>query len=162
MAPEHWALKDIIQELTIDGYRIIVETFQPCHLWFRWTTVEPQEHLIPRVVRGLPIVSDKRFCFVAFKDNEQEEEGDTLEHTFIKEPWPGCETRWFYFHGTIAGNSSPSTSAILKKHRPSGLLFIEEYTYEGWVPAYLFKEEYTLDPYPPLPSKIFTEPYTWG
>ena len=62
-------------------------------------------------------MTDKYFCFDAYEDNEQEEAGDTLQHTFIKEPWPVCQTRFFYFHGTINGIASPSTSPILKKHR---------------------------------------------
>ena len=118
MAKPHWALSDIHQILTDTGYKIIVWTFQPCHLWFRWTTIEPEEHIIPRILRGVPLMSDKRFCFVAYKDNEQEEDGDTYVHTFLKEPWPVCETRFFYFHGTISSESSPSTSCIFKKHRP--------------------------------------------
>ena len=114
----NWAIQDIQQILSVTGYIIIVTTFQACHLWMRWTTTEPEEHIIPRTLRGVPIQSDKRFCFVNFIDNEQKEAGDTLIHTFVKEPWAICETRWFYFHGRVAGETSPSTSAIFKKHRP--------------------------------------------
>lgn len=117
MAQPHWALKNIHQEVTDTGYEILVWSFQPCHLWMRWTTLEPQEHIVPRIIRGLSVPSDKRFCFVAYHDNEQEEGGDTYLHTFIKEPWPHCQTRWFYFHGRVGSEHSPSTSAIFKKHR---------------------------------------------
>jgi len=43
----------------------------------------PQKHAKPVERRGLFWMWDARFCFVAFCDVEQEEEGDTLTHTFI-------------------------------------------------------------------------------
>lgn len=115
--PNRWALYHIVQTLTATGYKIEIWTKQPCHLFMRWSLKEPQEHIIPRTIRGLSLPTDKRFCFVAYHDNEQEEAGDTYNHTFIKEPWASCETRYFYFHGTMSGAASPSTSAIFSKHR---------------------------------------------
>ena len=123
-------------------------TFHPCHLWMRWSTVEPQEHLIPVIVRGLPLKTDKRFCFVAYQDNEQTEGGDTYVHVFLKEPWPHCETRWFYFHGTMSAEYSPSTSAIFKKHREAP---------EFWR---IILEPWTLDLEPPHLTRIILEPWT--
>ena len=61
--------------------------------------------------------ADKYFCFDTYTDNQQKEAGDTLIHTFIKKNWPICQTRYFYFHGTIDGAPSPSTTAIFKKHQ---------------------------------------------
>jgi len=112
-----WSIEKIEQILTATGYKIVVTTDVPCHLYMRWTTVKPQEHLIPVERRGLFLHSDKYFCFDAYKDNQQEEDDDTIVHTFIKEPWPACQTRYFYFHGTISGIASPSTSPIFTKHR---------------------------------------------
>jgi len=83
----------------------------------RWSTNPPWIHHIPILQRGIFLHTDIKICFTVFDDNQQEEAGDTTIHTFIKEPWPVCETRWFYFHGTIAGQPTPSTSAIFKKHR---------------------------------------------
>lgn len=60
--------------------------------------------------------ADKYFCFDVYEDNEQEEAGDTITHTFIKPDWPVCQTRFFYFHGRIDGEPSPSTTAIFKQH----------------------------------------------
>jgi len=113
----HWALKDITYEVTATGVQIKVFTFQPCHLWLRWTLTYPQEHSIPVIRRGLPIHSDKRFCFVSYHDNEQAEGDDTYIHTFLKEPWAHCETRFFYFHGRMGGERSKSTSCIFSYHR---------------------------------------------
>ena len=112
-----WALKDIQQEVTIIGMKIVMVTFQPCHLWMRWSLIEPKQHIIPVLKRGVPFHADKYFCFDSYHDNEQAEAGDTLTHTFIKQPWAHCETRWFYFWGTIGGEASPSESPIFKKHR---------------------------------------------
>jgi len=115
--PDHWALLTYEPTRTATGYRIVITTDVASHLWMRWTTVLPQEHLIAVRRRGVVFRSDKYFCFDVFTDNEQEEAGDTLEHTFIKEPWPICETRYFYFIGNIAGVESPSTTAIFTLHR---------------------------------------------
>lgn len=117
MPGDKWFIKSIEQNLTADGYIIVIQTDVPSHLWMRWTVVLPHEHLIQRTKRGLAFLVDKYFCFDVYEDNEQEEAGDTLVHTFIKEPWPVCETRYFYFHGEISGVPSKSTTTIFKKHR---------------------------------------------
>ncbi|MBA7589986.1 hypothetical protein ES708_32085 [subsurface metagenome] len=62
-------------------------------------------------------MSGVRWCFVNWKENEQEEPGDTLVHTFIKPDWPVCQTRWFYFLGTKQAEESPSASPIFHLHR---------------------------------------------
>lgn len=117
VANQHWAIKSIAYELTATGVKVVATSIQPCHLWMRWSITYPQVHKIPRYRRGIWLFDDHRFCFVVFVDNEQEEAGDTYIHTFIKEPWPVCQTRYFYFHGKVDGNSSPSTSAIFSYHR---------------------------------------------
>lgn len=139
MPTQHWAIFTIGQVLTATGYILIVVTDVPCHLYMRWTTTEPQYHSKPVLRRGRQFATDRRFCFVVFEDNEQEEPGDTLVHTFIKEPWPVCETRWFYFHGTIAGNPSPSTSPIFNKHR-------------AYAPPPPITETFYPDPHPEVTS----------
>lgn len=117
MPTQRFAVLTIEQILTATGYKIIVTTDVPCHLWMRWSLVEPEIHKIPILKRGVYIHADIRICFVVYTDNEQEEDGDTIIHTFIKEPWPTCETRYFIFWGTINGEPSPSTSGIFTKHR---------------------------------------------
>lgn len=58
------------------------------------------------------LIGDVYFCFTAYKDLEQEEAGDTYIHTFTLTPWPAGDTRYFYFHGEMAGVPAPSTSPI--------------------------------------------------
>ena len=147
MSNPHWALKNIHQEVTGTGYKILVWSFQPCHLWLRYTLFEPQEHIKPRTLRGVSLLTDKRFCFVAYHDIEQVEGLDTYLHTFTLEPWPHCQTRWFYFHGKMGGEYSPSTSAIFKKHRiqppiPQEITIIS-HTADGAIATY-FKNSYAL------------------
>ncbi|MBA7707830.1 hypothetical protein ES703_116713 [subsurface metagenome] len=83
------------------------------------TTTPPRKHALPSYRRGLYLQGDIRFCFVVYEDNEQDEPGDTLIHTFNKPAWPICETRWFYFIGTIAGVPVVSESPIFTFHFPA-------------------------------------------
>lgn len=102
---------------TLTGLKIVLGTNVPCHLYLYWTTTEPLKHPLTRVRRGLAVPWYTRYCFVNYHENEQEEPGDTLYHTFIKEPWPVCETRWFTIRGNIDEELSPSVGPIFKKHR---------------------------------------------
>jgi len=128
----HWACRDLEQIQLLDGFKFIVHTDVPCHLWLRYTTTPPRRHSKPIYRRGVYFRGDIRFCFVTYKDNEQDEEGDTLVHTFHKHNWPICETRYFYFHGTIWGEASLSVTAIFEKHfQKKGYLLA---FYEPWSP----------------------------
>ena len=161
MTTPRWHIKNILQILTLTGYKIIITSNTPAHLYMRWSNETWRLHLRTGIVRGLTKLFIPYYCFTVYEDNEQEEAGDTLEHTFIKEPWAGCETRYFYFWGTIGGEPSPSNTCCFIKHRPLGLLFVENYNLEEWLPVGpLFTEEYTID-YPPDFTLLFTEAYTW-
>lgn len=112
----HWAPLDVQEEKLPDGFTIVVYTDTPCHLWCRITKEKPLKHTLPSRRRGTFLQGEVNFCFVVYDDNEQEEAGDTLIHTFIKPSWPHCETRWCYFIGTIDSQPSNSTSAIFPYH----------------------------------------------
>ncbi|GAH20063.1 unnamed protein product, partial [marine sediment metagenome] len=114
-----WGGLDLQYEYLDDGWKLTLHTDVPCHLWCRMTTTPPRKHSMPSMRRGLRISGDIRFCFVVYEDNEQEEPGDTLIHTWLKDNWPYCETRWFYFIGTIYSDPSPSETAIYKFHFPA-------------------------------------------
>lgn len=111
-----FSVRSLTQTQLIDGFKIVVTTNTPIHLYMRWTTVKPQYHTIPVYRRGLLMHGDRYVCFVAYKENEQEEVGDTLIHTFIKTAWPDCQTRWFYFWGKVGAMVCRSTSAVFEKH----------------------------------------------
>lgn len=115
--PPRWALLSITYFITATGYRIVVFTDTPAHLFMRWTNKEIQVHQDPFFRRGTVVSTRPRYCVVAYEDNEQDEVGDTYTHTFIKEPWLTCETRWFYFWGTVSGAFSPSESPLFSRHR---------------------------------------------
>jgi len=112
----NFAVQDQIYFEEGTGLKIVVTTDRPCHLYMRWTLTEPEVHSKVLYRRGIAMHTDKRFCFVTYHENEQEQQGDTLIHTFIKPGWPVCQTRYFYFLGTRAGEQLPSTSALFKKH----------------------------------------------
>ena len=115
----HWSLLDLQYEYLDDGFKLVATTDVPCHLYCRMTTTPPRKHALPSYRRGLYLQGDIRFCFVVYEDNEQDESGDTLTHTWNKSAWPICETRWFYFVGTQGGTPSVSETAIFKFHFPA-------------------------------------------
>lgn len=116
---EHWYLKDLQYTYLDDGFTLVATTDVPCHLFCRMTSTPPRKHALPSYRRGLYLQGDIRFCFVVYEDNEQDEAGDTLIHTFVKDAWPVCERRWFYFIGNILGFPSPSESPIFEFHFPA-------------------------------------------
>lgn len=113
----HFAILSIEYATTATGIKIITTTNTPCHAFCYRTAEEPQKHLIPILSRGVELHTQLQYCFVAWHENEQEEAGDTTEHTFIIEPWPVCETRWLTFRAKIAGLWAASVSPIFKRHR---------------------------------------------
>jgi len=113
----HFVVRSLTSTYTPAGVLVTCYTNYPCHLWMRWTAIIPQKHVNTKMVRGAPIGTYIDQCFVVYKDLEQNEPGDTSTHTFTAEPWPGCETRWFYFWGTVQSVLSPSASAIFSYHR---------------------------------------------
>jgi len=121
MELNRWYINNLIIENTFSGVKLVAYTDVPCHLTMRWTLIPPNITRRVRSTRGLNTLGDYEYCFDVWHDNEQLEPGDTLIHTFIKEPWAICETRWFYFWGTVNTYYSPSTSPIFKYHRAEGI-----------------------------------------
>lgn len=148
--PDKWAAEDLEQIPVPDGYTFLLHTDQPCHLWLRYTLKQPRRHSKPIYLRGTYLRGDIRFCFVNFIEVEQEETGDTLDHTWTLLDWPICQTRWFYYHGQIGGINTPSVSPIFVKHRP--VLFNVRLFHEPWT--------YPSPP-PPTMASIFDEPWDW-
>ncbi|MBA7573712.1 hypothetical protein ES708_15510 [subsurface metagenome] len=131
MPPPRWFLKSINYEITADGVIITITTDVGCHLACRLTTLNPRIHLDPLFKRGVALRAMPRYCFAAYLENWQEEPGNTLTHTFIKEPWPVCETRWFYFYGYVAAVYSPSESPLLSFHRTAPPQTVTFYPHAG-------------------------------
>ncbi|MBA7590331.1 hypothetical protein ES708_32446 [subsurface metagenome] len=101
-----------------------IETNNPCHLTCYYTDKKPGSHRTARNQRGLTLPWGVYYCFVAWQSVEQTEPGDTLTHTFEIPDWSYCQTKWFAFRGTVAGEASPSVSCIFKKHHPGTLPFL--------------------------------------
>ena len=113
---EHWYIIDWAQTLALDSVTIVAETNRACHLWLRYTLIEPEKHHNAIMRRGAPIGTHIDQCFVVGHDIEQNELGDTTTHTFAVPDWPVCQTRWFYLWGQQAGIDSPSLSPVFEKH----------------------------------------------
>lgn len=85
-------------------------------MFLRWTAIEPVYHVHPKMRRGLAVNSDGKYCFVEYQDLEQNEEGDTLVHTFDFPGWYACLWRWWYFWATAAELPTPSNTPMYKAH----------------------------------------------
>lgn len=120
------------------GFDITLVTDVPSHLYLYWTDKEPWVHRRASVQRGLAVPWHSYWCFVVWHIIEQEEAGDTTTHTFIWRGWQVCQTKWFRFHGTIAGQPSPSDSPIFHLH----------YTFVPPVPGMM--EECIIDKWPDI------------
>lgn len=142
MAILYWALSNIEQEQIEGGFKITTTSDVPCHQWLRYTWIAPKKHLSVIERRGLLTWYNARFCFVAYHDIEQEEAGDTYEHTFIWTNWISCQTKWFYFWATLMGIKCFSTSCIFSKHYYAPTIFTapatlsDGYAYSGWHTGY--------------------------
>lgn len=108
----NWAPAGLTYIPLLDGVRFCLATSVPCHLTCYWTDVEPRKHRTTRVVRGLDVPWNTYYCFVAWREVEQTEPGDSLYHTFDLTPWPLGETRYFTFRGEVDDIQSPSVGPI--------------------------------------------------
>jgi len=118
---EHIAPVNIFYTHYPNGLYIVLHTSVPCHLSCYHTDKKPLQHHTSRVVRGLLLPWGSYFCFVAWKQVEQTESGDTLYHTFQIHPWGPLHTKWLTFRGNIANELSPSVGPIFKHWHPGGL-----------------------------------------
>ncbi len=162
------SVRDIDFHSSSDGVRIRVTTDVASHLWLRLSSKHPWVHRKPSLRRGVAFAEDVRFCFTVFEDNEQEETGDTLNHTWWKPNWPICTTKWLYVWGMRAGETCVSTTAPFKYHNDGispvphvALLLLEPWT--GYYPPpptfeLVFLEPWTL--YSPGMEELFVEPWT--
>lgn len=129
---DRWALLNIEQQIILGGYKIVLTTDRPCHLWLYWSNHPPWVHREATTRRGLTLPWDAYWCYVAWHKIEQQEPGDTLIHTFTWGEWQSCQTKYFRFHGTIGGVESPSDSPIFSKHYPFLTTFTTSVN-DGWV-----------------------------
>jgi len=113
---DRWFPLDVQQVVNSDGYTITLTTDVAAHLFLFYTFKEPWTHRVSVNERGLLVPWWAYWCYVSWIIVEQDEPGDTLEHTFQITGLVTCNHIWFRFHGTIAGNSSPSASPIFHKH----------------------------------------------
>ncbi|MBA7633840.1 hypothetical protein ES703_41411 [subsurface metagenome] len=115
---QHFAVLEVSYLHKPTSIVITCRTNNPCHLTLYYTEKEPVRHATSLVKRGLAVPWGAYFCFVAWNSVEQQEAGDTLIHTFEVPDWSYCQTKWFTFRGTVAGELSPSVTALLKHHHP--------------------------------------------
>lgn len=166
--PCHFSVRDIDFHPSITGVRIRVTTDVPCHLYVRLSYKPPWIHKKPSYRRGIWLNDDVRFCFTVFEDNEQNEWGSTTTHTFWKENWGPCRTKWLYLWAMVSGVACVSTSPLFKYHNtgidpvpPWGLIFMELWSalFPPPLEMGLIFKEYWGEP-PPEMALIFLEPWT--
>lgn len=99
-----------------DTLFIALTTDIPIHLWLRWTDKPLRMHNHAMPLRGKEFMVEPKYCFVEWRDVEQNEPGDTLTHTFHFAEWWVCQHRWWGFVGEVDGQPSPSASCIFTAH----------------------------------------------
>ncbi len=109
-------LLTIDHEMVEGGFIVTTTTNAACHLYLRYSNVFPRIHRKSIARRGLVMGWDARYCFTVYQHIEQNEEGDTLTHTFTWPGWVNCNTRYFYFWGTMFGLEMVSDSPIFWLH----------------------------------------------
>lgn len=143
----NWFITDYKQIQLFDGFMVVFSTSIPCHLYCYWTLEKPWVHRVKGSKRGLLGKFAEYFCYVAWDKFDQQEAGDTIQHSFILTSWPFCETRWFVFAGEVGGVKSPSISPIFEKHNkyhgPTAHTFIqtnhEELRLDGKIGWFILK-----------------------
>lgn len=129
-----WALLDIYFWFEDDDLWISAGTDSACHLFCRYTLLEPERKLEPLYKRGIYLKETLRSCFVEYQTVEQQQAGDTTAHLFLIPNWTVCQTCWLYLIGYIAAVESPSESPDFKKHYPGWFCTfdsLEEWTWRG-------------------------------
>lgn len=109
-------LLTIDHEMVEGGFIVTITTNAACHLYLRYSDVFPRIHRKSVARRGLVIGWDARYCFTVYYHIEQNEPGDTWTHTFTWPGWSDCETRYFYFWGTMGGQDMVSDTPIFWLH----------------------------------------------
>ena len=160
---QHFAVLEVSYLHFETSIVITCTTNNPCHLTLYYTDKTPVRHATSLVKRGVSLPWGAYFCFVAWNSIEQQEAGDTLVHTFEIPDWSYCQTKWFCFRGTVAGELSPSVSALLMHHHsgvplPQKFEFYEEpqQTYSN-----TYEPEREGQTFTPIESHILTKVYTF-
>lgn len=99
-----------------DTLFIAVTTDVPVHLYLRWTDKPLRMHNRSTSLGGYGFMTDPKYCFVEWRQVEQNEPGDTLSHTFDFASWFECQRRWWGFVGTVGGTPSPSATCVFSAH----------------------------------------------
>ena len=116
--PVLWAITQSLMGHTLSSSISFITTDTPVHLTLATTHVPTRIHNHATNTRGLPVLTDPKYCFVQPTLIDQDEPGDTIQHTFTWSPWaPGLQ-RWWILTATQAGNPTISNSGIQTFYRP--------------------------------------------
>lgn len=111
-----WHLLTINHVLWFGGFTVITTSNRPCHMYLRYSKFYPHIHRKPVFRRGVAFGWDVRICFVSYQHIEQNEEGDTLTHTFTWPGWENCFTSYFYFYASVNNYDGVSDSPYFWMH----------------------------------------------
>lgn len=112
-----WLITEYAHSWVDNELDVYVVTDVPVHLTLCWTVKPERLTLQTKVVRGVSVMAAPYYCFTECTPVEQDQPGDTTEHTFIIPDWETCTRRWWRFTGTIGGVDSPSSSPIFTAHK---------------------------------------------
>ena len=112
----HCIVEDYQYVMNCEGFIITLQTNVPCHMWLNPLINPVWNHPRSHLNRGLLTSYDSYRCINILKDIEQEEAGDTTEHTFIWTGWIWCQHEQFVFTSENNGCPIVTVSPPYKLH----------------------------------------------
>ncbi|GAG00664.1 unnamed protein product, partial [marine sediment metagenome] len=111
-----WALIDYQHSWVGNTKHLVLTTDRACHLWMRITRRYPYKRTRWVVFRGVAQRHSDAINFVIRSAIEQQEDGDTITHTFDFPDWEVCDQYYWFFSGFIDDISSDSNTCIFTQH----------------------------------------------
>jgi hypothetical protein len=122
-----WWVTGIYHELTADGVKITINATTASQIYIVWTNIEPQLEQRWKIRRGIKIHCDPRFHLIHPRLQAEDVDSGGGVHYFTLEPWPICETRWFFFIVKLGPFWSKSNSFLYSFHNyglPTEYVFV--------------------------------------
>lgn len=111
-----WTIVEYSTEWFLNDKKITCTTNRTCHMRINITRSYPFNKDRNVFFRGVPQRHGLDIQFRIAQSFWQEEDGDTLTHTFWIRDWEYCDQRYWFFDAAVSGRLSRSQSCIFSQH----------------------------------------------